>query len=90
VFRGQKSLGTTELEDSLLKQNLFFLCDITSHLNNLSIKLQGKGELIFYLAAINGFQAKLKLEKSTIQDVNGTFSNIFIAYFTREACGSTK
>lgn len=38
-----------ELEDSSWNEDLFFLCDITSHLQDLNIKLQGKGEIIFDL-----------------------------------------
>ena len=52
----------SKLDDSYWNEDLFFLCDITSHLDNLTIKLQGKGKLIFDpFAAINAFKAKLTL-----------------------------
>ena len=54
----------SELNDSSWNEDLFFLCDITSHLNDLNIKLQGKGKLVFdLLGAVNGFRVKLKLFK---------------------------
>ena len=54
----------SELNDSSWNENLFFLCDITSHSNDLNIKLQGKGKLVFdLLDAVNGFRVKLRLFK---------------------------
>ena len=46
---------------------IFFLFDITLHLNDLIIKLQRKGKLIFNLfAAVNVFKAKLNDFKSQL------------------------
>ncbi|XP_076810297.1 general transcription factor II-I repeat domain-containing protein 2-like [Clavelina lepadiformis] len=59
----------SELDDLSWNEDLFFLCDITSHLNDLNMKLQGKGQLIFDLfAAVNGFKAKLGLFKNQLLD----------------------
>ena len=50
-----------------MDEDFFFLIDITFHLNDLNIKLQGKGKLIFGLhAAVNAFKAKLRLYKSQL------------------------
>nr|XP_039256406.1 general transcription factor II-I repeat domain-containing protein 2-like [Styela clava] len=55
----------SELNDSSWNEDLFFLGDITSHLNDLNIQLQGKRKLIFdFLAAVISFKAKLRLFKS--------------------------
>ena len=57
----------SELNDSSWNEDLFFFCDITSHLNNLNIKLQEKGKLVFdLLNAVNRFRVKLRLFKSQL------------------------
>ena len=57
----------SEQVDSSWNEDFFFLGDITSHLNDLNIKLQGKGKLIFDLpAAVNAFKVKLRLFKSQL------------------------
>ena len=57
----------SQLNDSSWNEDLFFLGDITSHLNDLNIKLQGKGKLILDLhAAVNAFKVKLRLFKSQL------------------------
>ena len=57
----------SELNDSSWNEDLFFLCDITSHLNDLNIKLQGKGKLVFdFLDAVNGFRVQIRLFKSQL------------------------
>ena len=67
VFLETESQKFPELHDSSWNEDLFFLGDITSHLNDLNIKLQGKEKLIFdLLAAVNGFNSKLKLFKSQL------------------------
>ena len=76
----------SELNDSSWNEDLFFLGDITSHLNDLNIKLQGKGKLIFDLhAAVNAFKVKLRLQKSTFKRNVATFSYLLKTYFAREA-----
>ena len=50
-----------------MERRFIFLGNITSHLNDLNIKLQGKGKLIFDLhAAVNAFKVKLRLFKSQL------------------------
>ena len=57
----------SELNDSSENEDLFFLGDITSQLNDLNIKLQRKGKLIFDLyAGVNAFKVKLRLFKSQL------------------------
>ena len=57
----------SEQDDSSWNEDFFFLGYITSHLNDLNIKLQGKGKLIFDLyAAVNAFKVKLRLFKSQL------------------------
>ena len=57
----------SELNGSSWNEDLFFLCGITSHLNDLNIKLEGKGKLVFdLLDAVNGFRVKLRLFKSQL------------------------
>ncbi|XP_075455203.1 general transcription factor II-I repeat domain-containing protein 2-like [Ascaphus truei] len=56
-----------EQEDESWNHDLFFFCDVTTHLDNLNIELQGKNKLIFQLyAAVKTFQAKLKLFRSQL------------------------
>ena len=51
-----------KLESKSWNHNLFFLCDITSHLNDLNTQLQGKDLLIFQLVgAVKAFKMKLQL-----------------------------
>ena len=57
----------SELNNSSWNEDLFFLCNITSPLNNLNIKLQRKGKLVFdLLDAVNVFRVKLRLFKSQL------------------------
>ncbi|KAG6926376.1 GTF2I repeat domain containing 2 [Chelydra serpentina] len=56
-----------ELENESWNQDLFFFCDITAHLNDLNIQLQGKNQLIFQMcAAVKAFKMKLKLFRSQL------------------------
>ena len=67
TFLETESKVFPELKDSSWNEDLFFLGDIISHLNDLNIKLQGKGILIFdFLAAVNSFKANLRLFKSQL------------------------
>jgi hypothetical protein len=44
-----------------------FFCDITAHLNDLNIQLQGKDQLIFQMfAAVKAFKMKFKLFRSQL------------------------
>ena len=56
-----------ELESESWNHDLFFLCDITAHLNNLNTQLQGKDLLIFQLVgAVKAFKMKLRLFRSQL------------------------
>lgn len=62
---------TTQLEEELQStdflRHLAFLTDITSHLNEVNLKLQGRGKLVSDLMGhINGFRNKLKLFHVTL------------------------
>lgn len=67
------SSDTTQLEEDLqntdfLKQ-LAFLTDITSHLNELNLKLQGRNQLVSDLIGnINGFRNKLRILKFSLEN----------------------
>jgi hypothetical protein len=56
-----------ELHDEKWNNGLYFLCDITCHLNELHLQLQGKAQLIFeMITALKPFKMKLQLLKSTV------------------------
>ena len=85
-FLKTKSKEFSELNDSSWNEDLFFLGDITSHSNELNIKLQGKGKLIFDLhAVVNAFKVRLRLQKSTFKRNVSTFSYLLKTYLAREA-----
>ena len=56
-----------ELESEPWNHDLFFLCDITAHLNDLNMQPQGKELIIFQLVgAVKAFKMKLHLFKSQL------------------------
>ena len=56
-----------ELDSESWNHNLFFLCDITFHVNDLNTQLQGKDLLIFQLVgAVKAFKMKLQLFRSQL------------------------
>jgi hypothetical protein len=56
-----------QLENESWNHDLFFLCDITAHLNDLNIQLHGKDQLTFQMfAAVKAFKMKLKLFRSQL------------------------
>lgn len=56
------------------KQQLYFLCDITKHLNDLNLKLQGRDKFVWDLAKdVNEFQLKLVAFKNQIGEIDFTF-----------------
>uniref|UniRef100_A0A8C3SKW3 SPIN-DOC-like zinc-finger domain-containing protein n=1 Tax=Chelydra serpentina TaxID=8475 RepID=A0A8C3SKW3_CHESE len=62
IFLENGPVQFPELENESWNQDLFFFCDITAHLNDLYIQLQGKNQLIFQMcAAVKAFKMKLKL-----------------------------
>lgn len=77
------STDTTQLEEELQSvdflKELAFLTDITAHLNELNLSLQGRNQLISDLMGnINGFRNKLKLFKLSLNKND-------LAYFS--SCG---
>jgi hypothetical protein len=56
-----------QLDDEDWNNDLYFLTDITSHLNELNLQLQGKSQLIFqFIAAVKAFKIKLRLFKTQL------------------------
>ncbi|XP_062373410.1 general transcription factor II-I repeat domain-containing protein 2-like [Sardina pilchardus] len=61
-FMESKGKDTTELQDKKFCCEWAFLCDITSHLNALNLKLQGRDHVITDMhAAVKAFKTKLRL-----------------------------
>lgn len=61
-----------ELTDEDWNNDLSFLCDITGHLNELNVQLQGKTQLVFELfSAVKSFKNKLILFKDQL--IKGEF-----------------
>jgi hypothetical protein len=49
------------------QEGLFFLCEVTAHLNDLGIQLQGRSKLVLQLfAAVKAFRMILKLYTSKL------------------------
>jgi hypothetical protein len=46
-----ESIQFQEIENESWNHDLFFFCDITAHLNDLNIQLQGKDQLTFQMFA---------------------------------------
>uniref|UniRef100_K7FWM9 SPIN-DOC-like zinc-finger domain-containing protein n=1 Tax=Pelodiscus sinensis TaxID=13735 RepID=K7FWM9_PELSI len=66
-FLQNEPIKFPELENESWNQDLFFFCDITAHLNDLNIQIQGKNQLIFQMcAAVKAFKMKLKLFRSQL------------------------
>lgn len=67
------------------KQLLFFLADITKHLNELNLKLQGRNKFIWDLAKdVQQFKLKLVAFKNQIIDNDYTFFPILAANLEKE------
>jgi hypothetical protein len=71
-LKNEISSDTTGLEQEMLNPTflceLAFLTDITKHMNDLNMKLQGKQKNVSYLFVhVNGFRNKLKLFKTAIE-----------------------
>ena len=65
-----------ELESESWNHDLYFLCDITAHLNDLNTQLQGKDLLIFLVGkSSDSFQNKTTtFQKSVVERSNDPFS----------------
>lgn len=56
------------IQTSAWRHELFFLCDLISHLNALNLKLQGRNQFVFDLAkSVHEFKLKLILFKTEIE-----------------------
>jgi hypothetical protein len=69
-LKDEISSDTTDLEQEMLNptflSELTFLTDITKHMNNLNMKLQGKQQNVLNLFGhVNGFHSKLPLRGTT-------------------------
>jgi hypothetical protein len=54
-----------------MRKTTLLLCDISHHVNDLNIKLQGQHKLIFYMSvAARAFEMKLKLFRKQLENVN--------------------
>lgn len=71
-------INFSEIENKEWQCDLIFLTDITLHINELNLKLQGKGKLICDLAQyIREFVSKLKLFVTQLKDYDFThFDNM--------------
>lgn len=65
-----------EIQSQEWQQEMFFLCDITNHLNELNLNLQGKGKFVWDLyRLVSEFKAKLKTFIAQLQEKD--FTNFF-------------
>jgi len=76
-FLKSKNIGQQFYEDlkiiSFMK-SLAFLTDLTSHLNILNLKLQGRGQNICQLFSnIEGFRKKLEIFKNALENNDTTY-----------------
>lgn len=71
LFLNMKSKFIPELDNESWIADLAFLVDLTTHLNELNVLLQGKGQLInTMIQIIKAFEMKLRLWKSQINENN--------------------
>ena len=71
IFLEMKNIGRPELRDPAWVANLAFLVDITAHLNDLNLRLQGKDQLVSDLFRyIVAFERKLDLLKRHLEQSN--------------------
>jgi hypothetical protein len=63
-----------ELHDDKWNNDLYFLCDITCHLNEINMQLQGKSKLIFeMITALQSFKMKLQFKSQLSRGETGHF-----------------
>ncbi|XP_076806318.1 general transcription factor II-I repeat domain-containing protein 2B-like [Clavelina lepadiformis] len=74
----QKNMNTSYFDDPEWVTDLAFLVDLTTHLNDLNLKLQGRGHLISSLYdSIAAFECKLRLWEHQLRNSNfAHFSNL--------------
>ena len=84
VFLTEKDRADPQLSDPIWLSKLSFLVDITSHMNELNLKLQGKDNLVCDLyRIIKGFRRKLSLFEAQLEGENFSHFHCF-----REFCAS--
>ncbi|XP_023224764.1 general transcription factor II-I repeat domain-containing protein 2-like [Centruroides sculpturatus] len=73
TFLKERKNNTRNLEGQRWQCDFAFLANITAHLNNLNLRLQGKMQLVSQLASnINAFMTKLAFFKSHMHSENFT------------------
>ncbi|KAL4152891.1 hypothetical protein QTP88_000724 [Uroleucon formosanum] len=81
IFLESKEQDVSVLSDPMWLQDLSFMVDITKHLSNLNLKLQGKNQII---TAINdhvkAFKCKLDLFKTQLQNEDLTHFPAYMTY----------
>ncbi|MEE6466774.1 hypothetical protein FKM82_007046 [Ascaphus truei] len=79
----------SDIENPSWQCDLHFLCDIMAHLNELNVKLQGKGKVICELAQhIQEFKSKLNvIQVQTQKDDLTHFANLNRFLEKNEECG---
>ena len=70
-FMESKGKDTTELRDKKFLCEVAFLCDISTHLNDLNLKLQGRGHIICDMySEVKAFKNKLTLWETQMRQKN--------------------
>jgi len=80
-FMESKGKPVIEFEDENWLMDLAFLVDITTHLNELNVRLQGKNQLISNMfQIITAFELKLKLWQSQVKVNNFMYFPVLAEY----------
>ena len=81
AFLVEKDAAYKELDDTVWLCKLYFLADVTQHLNSLNVLLQGKGQLVSSLfEEVRVFQTKLSHFKKDIDNGKFTYFKTLKAY----------
>ncbi|KAE8277565.1 General transcription factor II-I repeat domain-containing protein 2B [Larimichthys crocea] len=71
LFMESKGKYTTEFRDETFLREMSFLCDITSHLNEMNLQLQGRGRVISDLySTVKAFKTKMSLWETQMRKEN--------------------
>lgn len=67
-FLSEKGVNHQELEEDSWLQKFYFMVDLTSHLNDLNVELQGKGNVAYtMIEEIESFEKKLQVLAEDIE-----------------------